>query len=58
VIFAPGECLAPVQTGVSTALDLYRLPGMRVVIADPGGSGEGSPEEIFDRLVTVSSYRS
>lgn len=58
VVFAPGECLAPVQTGVSTALSLYRLPDMLVVVADPGGSGEGSTEEIYGNLVTVSSFRS
>ncbi|MEV7966986.1 condensation domain-containing protein [Sphaerisporangium sp. NPDC088356] len=58
VIFAPGECLAPVQTGVDIALNLYRLPGMLVVIADPGGSGEMSTDEIYSKLVTVSTFRS
>ncbi|WP_405145053.1 hypothetical protein OG589_44700 [Sphaerisporangium sp. NBC_01403] len=58
VIFAPGECLAPVQTGVDIALNLYRLPGMVVVIADPGGSGEMSTDEIYSKLVTVSTFRS
>nr|WP_246238465.1 LPD16 domain-containing protein [Acrocarpospora corrugata] len=58
VIFAPGECLAPVQTGVEIALSLYRLTGMVVVIADPGGSGEMSTDEIYSKLVTVSTFRS
>ncbi|MEU8265848.1 LPD16 domain-containing protein [Sphaerisporangium sp. NPDC049002] len=58
VIFAPGECLAPVQTGVDIALNLYRLTGMLVVIADPGGSGEMSTDEIYSKLVTVSTFRS
>ncbi|WP_049575333.1 LPD16 domain-containing protein [Nonomuraea sp. SBT364] len=58
LIFAPGECLMPVQTGVDIALSLYDLPGMRVVIADPGGSGEMSAEEIYGKLVTVTTFRS
>ncbi|MEU4549603.1 hypothetical protein [Nonomuraea dietziae] len=58
LIFAPGECLMPVQTGVDIALSLYDLPDMRVVIADPGGSGEMSDEEIYGKLVTVSTFRS
>lgn len=58
VVFAPGECMAPVRTGVSTALSLYRLSDMVVVVADPGGSGEGSAEEIFAKGVTVSTFRS
>ncbi|MFG1709969.1 hypothetical protein ACFLIM_43070 [Nonomuraea sp. M3C6] len=57
LIFAPGECLMPVETGVDIALSLYDLPGMRVVVADPGGSGEMSPEEIYGNLVTVSTFR-
>ena len=58
VIFAPGECLAPVQTGVDIALELYRLSDMLVIIADPGGSGEMSTDEIYSKLVTVSTFRS
>ncbi|MEU4833948.1 hypothetical protein [Streptosporangium sp. NPDC023615] len=58
LIFAPGECLMPVQTGVDIALSLYDLPDMRVVIADPGGSGEMSVQDIYDKLVTVSTFRS
>lgn len=58
VIFAPGECLMPVRTGVEIALSLYGLRGMRVVIADPGGSGEMSQDEIYGGLVSVSGFRS
>jgi hypothetical protein len=58
LIFAPGECLVPVQTGVEIALNLYDLRGMRVVIAAPGGSGEMSEDEIYGNLVSVSTYRS
>ncbi|MFB9640642.1 hypothetical protein, partial [Streptomyces spiralis] len=57
LIFAPGECLRPVETGVDIALGLYDLPGMRVVVADPGGSGEMTHDEIYDKLVTVSTFR-
>ncbi|MBG0813149.1 LPD16 domain-containing protein [Planomonospora sp. ID82291] len=57
LIFAPGECLRPVETGVDIALGLYDLPGMRVVVADPGGSGEMTRDEIYDKLVTVSAFR-
>lgn len=58
LIFAPGECLVPVQTGVEIALNLYDLRGMRVVVAAPGGSGEMSQDEIYHNLVTVSTYKS
>jgi hypothetical protein len=57
LIFAPGECLMPVETGVDIALSLYDLPGMRVVVADPGGSGEMTQDEIYGNLVTVSTFR-
>ncbi|MFI6499686.1 LPD16 domain-containing protein [Nonomuraea typhae] len=58
LVFAPGECLNPVETGVDIALSLYGLPGMTVIITDPGGSGEMSAEEIFGGLVTVCTIRS
>lgn len=58
VIFSPGECLSPVQTGVDIALTLWNLPGMLVLIADPGGSGEMTTEEIYSKLVTVTTFRS
>jgi len=58
VVFAPGECLEPVRTGVQIALNLYDLPGMVVLVTDPGGSGEGSAEEIFAGMVSVTTFRS
>ncbi|MGI5274502.1 LPD16 domain-containing protein [Nonomuraea sp. CA-218870] len=58
LIFAPGECLMPVRTGVEIALSLYGLRGMRVVIADPGGSGEMTEDEIYGNLVSVHTFRS
>ena len=58
IIFAPGECYQPVHTGVEVALNLYNLAGMKVVIVDPGGSGEMSVEEIYQKMVnfTVMEY--
>jgi hypothetical protein len=47
-----------VQTGVDIALSLWNLPGMLVLIADPGGSGEMTTEEIYSKLVTVTTFRS
>ncbi len=58
LIFAPGECFQPVKTGVSIALSLYDLSGMKVIIADPGGSGEMQPQEIFAKLVNVAVFTS
>ncbi|EYU16889.1 hypothetical protein C6H64_08665 [Photorhabdus luminescens] len=58
VIFAPGECFQPVKTGVSTALSLYGLSGMKVIVADPGGSGEMQQQEIYSKLVNVAVFTS
>jgi hypothetical protein len=58
IIFAPGECFQPVRTGVEIALDLYGLPGMTVIVADPGGSGEMRREDIYEKLVNFSVFRS
>lgn len=58
LIFAPGECFQPVKTGVSTALSLYELSGMKVIVADPGGSGEMNTDEIYSKLVNVEVFGS
>ncbi|HEY0699511.1 MAG TPA: LPD16 domain-containing protein [Micromonospora sp.] len=58
VVFAPGECLAPVRAGVDVALSLYGLTDMFVLITDPGGSGEMSTDEIYANMVNVSTFRS
>lgn len=58
LIFAPGECFAPVRTGVEIALELYGLADMHVLVADPGGSGEMSVEEIYGKTVNAVSFRS
>lgn len=58
LIFAPGECYQPVRTGVDIALNLYNLTGMKIIIADPGGSGEKSIEEIYEKMVNFSVFHS
>lgn len=58
IIFAPGECHAPVRTGVEIALSLYQLRNMKVLIADPGGSGEMSHDEIFETGVNLTVFQS
>jgi hypothetical protein len=58
LIFAPGECLAPVQSGVDVALALYGLRDMHVIVADLGGSGEMSSAEIFSNMISVVTFRS
>lgn len=58
LIFAPGECFAPVRTGAEIALELYGLADMHVLVADPGGSGEMSVEEIYGKTVNAVSFRS
>ncbi|WP_025027563.1 LPD16 domain-containing protein [Caldalkalibacillus mannanilyticus] len=58
LMFAPGECYQPVKTGVEIALDLYSLTGMKIIIADPGGSGEMSIDEIYSKMVNFSVFQS
>lgn len=58
LIFAPGECHAPVKSGIEIALSLYNLDGMKIIVADPGGSGELTPEEIYNKMVSFSVFRS
>ncbi|MCZ8523411.1 MULTISPECIES: LPD16 domain-containing protein [Paenibacillus] len=58
VVFAPGECYQPVRTGVEIALNLYGLKDMKIIIADPGGSGEMSTEEIYEKMVNFSVFYS
>lgn len=58
LLFAPGECYQPVRTGIEIALNLYNLTGMKVIVADPGGSGEMSKEEIYEKTVNFSVFSS
>jgi len=54
VLFAPAECYESVRTGVEVALNLHELVGMKVVIADTGGSGEMTRETIYSKLIHVT----
>jgi hypothetical protein len=54
VLFAPGECYESVRNGAEIALNLHELVGMKVVIADAGGSGEMTREAIYSKLVHVT----
>ena len=58
LIFAPGECFQPVRTGVEIALNLYELKDMKIIVADPGGSGEMTTEEIYEKMVNFSVFYS
>lgn len=58
LLFAPGECYQPVRTGIEIALNLYNLTGMKVIVADPGGSGEMSKEEIYEKPINFSVFSS
>lgn len=58
LLFAPGECYSPVRTGVEIALNLYKLSDMKIIVADPGGSGELSTEEIYEKMVNFSVFTS
>ncbi|QWI73212.1 hypothetical protein ER45_027945 (plasmid) [Bacillus mycoides] len=58
LLFAPGECYQPVRTGIEIALNLYNLSGMKVIVADPGGSGEMLKEEIYEKTVNFSVFSS
>ncbi|WP_255261207.1 LPD16 domain-containing protein [Bacillus pseudomycoides] len=58
LLFAPGECYQPVRTGIEIALNLYNLTGMKVIVADPGGSGEISKEDIYEKTVNFSVFSS
>ncbi|GAB3627937.1 hypothetical protein PTE30175_04665 [Pandoraea terrae] len=57
VILAPAECQTPIRTGIEIALSVYDLRGMKVLVTDPGGSGEMSREEIYGRGVSLASYQ-
>lgn len=57
LIFAPNECHASVTVGVEIALRLYELEGMKVVVSDPGGSGEMSVDAIYNNMVSVSVFK-
>ena len=58
IILAPSECHAPIRTGIEIALSLYELTNMKVLVADPGGSGEMTHDEIFSKGVNLGLFQS
>ncbi|MFK3815597.1 hypothetical protein ACI2KG_03135 [Pseudomonas sp. NPDC089407] len=56
VIFAPSECHAPIRKGIEIALSLYDFESVSILVADLGGSGEFTPEEIFTKGAQVITY--
>lgn len=58
VIFAPAECHAPIQAGVEIALSVYDLRGMNVMVAETGGSGEMTTDEIFGAGASLATFAS
>lgn len=56
IIFAPVECHHPIRKGVEIALSLYKLDAMKLQVADLGGSGEMTLEEIYSRGVNLVTY--
>lgn len=58
ILLAPAECHAPIRTGVQIALSIYDLRGMKILVADPGGSGETSPDQIYGNGVNLSLFQS
>lgn len=58
IVLAPGECHAPIRAGIEIALSIYELRGMKVLVADPGGSGEMSLNEIYGKGVNVAIFQS
>ena len=57
VIMAPAECHTSIRTGIEIALSLYDLRGLKILVADPGGSGEMTREEIYGKGVSLASYQ-
>ncbi|MBO0366365.1 hypothetical protein GIB23_04625 [Pseudomonas putida] len=57
IILAPSECHTPIRMGVEIALTLYDLDPMSVMVADLGGNGELTPEEIYSKGSHIVTYR-
>lgn len=56
VIFAPSECHAPIRKGIEVALSLYDFEPVSILVADLGGSGEVTQDEIFRKGAQVITY--
>ncbi|MBK5012304.1 hypothetical protein IAE33_004164 [Pseudomonas sp. S60] len=56
VLLAPTECHNAIRRGVEIALTLYKFEPMKILVADLGGAGESTEEEIYGRGVHVATY--
>jgi len=57
ILLAPNECHAPIRKGVEIALSLYEFDPVSILVADLGGSGELTTEEIYSKGVHIVTYR-
>ncbi|MBK5000709.1 hypothetical protein IAE37_002985 [Pseudomonas sp. S31] len=56
ILFAPSECHAPIRKGIEIALSLYDFEPMSLLVADLGGSGELTQNEIFSKGAHIVTY--
>lgn len=56
ILFAPSECHAPIRKGIEIALSLYEFEPISLLVADLGGSGELTQNEIFSKGAHVVTY--
>lgn len=56
IIFAPSECHIPIRKGIEIALTLYDFDPVSILVADLGGSGELTCEEIFNKGAHIVTY--
>ena len=57
ILLAPNECHAPIRMGVEIALSLYEFDPVSILVADLGGSGELTTEEIYSKGIHIVIYR-
>lgn len=57
ILLAPNECHAPIRKGVEIALSLYDFEPLSVLVADLGGSGELTTDDIYSKGIHIVTYR-
>ena len=57
ILLAPNECHVPISKGVEIALSLYDFDPVSILVADLGGSGELTTEEIYNKGIHIVTYR-
>lgn len=57
ILLAPSECHAPIRKGVEIAFSLYEFDPVSILVADLGGSGELTTEEIYSKGIHIVIYR-